>query len=98
MPNAYTVTSPAPKPTPNVTSITPTTGVANAQYKVVIEGTDFKGTSGDTVVTFGGKTVQLLTNTDTKVIFYPPKLPIGTYDIVITNSYGKSTTVSYTVN
>lgn len=98
MPNAYTVTSPAPKPTPNVTSITPTAGVANAQYKVVIEGTDFKGTSGDTVVTFGGKTVQLLTNTDTKVIFYPPKLPIGTYDIVITNSYGKSTTVSYTVN
>lgn len=98
LPNAYEYTAAPVKPAPNVTGVSPVAGTANTTYKVTLEGSNFKGTTKATVVTFDGQPVKLLTNTDNKLIFYPPKLSSGTYDIVITNSNGISVTISYKVN
>lgn len=69
-----------------------------SSYKITLSGENFKGTSKASIVTFAGQTMTLLSNTDTTLIFRVPKVSAGTYDIVITNSYGEHTTIKYTVN
>ena len=96
--DAYECTAAPIKSGPNVTSVNPTNGSADMSYKLELDGTNFKGAAKATVVTFAGQKVNFTTNTDTQLVFYAPKLPVGIYDIVITNSFGKSITISYTVN
>ena len=98
IPDAYECTASIPNPQPTVTGMTPTTGTAMSSYKITINGNNLKGTSKASTVTFNGQAMTLLSNTDTTLIFRVPTVPAGTYDIVITNSYGESVTVSYTVN
>ena len=98
IPDAYECTAPIPNPQPTVTGMTPTTGTAMSSYKITINGNNLKGTSKASTVTFNGQVMTLLSNTDTTLIFRVPTVPAGSYDIVITNSYGESVTVNYTVN
>ncbi len=98
IPDAYECTAPIPNPQPTVTGMTPTTGTAMSSYKITINGNNLKGTSKASTVTFNGQVMILLSNTDTTLIFRVPTVPAGSYDIVITNSYGESVTVNYTVN
>ena len=96
--DAYECTASPAKPTPNVTSILPQSGVANTSYELKVEGSNFRGTTKASTVVFNGQTVNFTTNSDTQLVFYAPKLPAGTYDIIITNSFGKAITISYVVN
>ena len=98
IPDAYECTASIPNPQPTVTGMTPTTGTAMSSYKITINGNNLKGTSKASIVTFNGQAMTLLSNTDTTLIFRVPKVSAGTYDIVITNSYGEHTTIKYTVN
>ena len=98
IPDAYECSAPISNPKPKVTSMTPANGTAMSSYKITLSGENFKGTSKASIVTFAGQTMTLLSNTDTTLIFRVPKVSAGTYDIVITNSYGEHTTIKYTVN
>ncbi|MEE1258122.1 MAG: IPT/TIG domain-containing protein, partial [Lachnospiraceae bacterium] len=93
----YTCTAKPVDPSPVVSSVTPTTGAENSSTKVIITGTALRGGTKSTTVTFDGQDVKLTSNTDTEVSFYTPQLVAGTYDIVITNSYGKSVTISFDI-
>lgn len=91
--NAYEYKTESIKPSPVVNNISLVSGC-----KFVIDGTGFKPGSKKPTVTFGTQKVELLSHSDTEIIFNVSDVVAGTYNIVITNSYGNSTTVPYTVN
>lgn len=88
-------------PEPVITSITPDNGAVKKAIKVTITGSGFLGgkkTGSKPTVTVGGVSIKkLLTATDTKLAFQVPStLAAGSYDVVITNVYGKTGKTTYT--
>ena len=83
-------------PAPQVTSITPTSGIVNTQ--VTINGTGFQDTKGSSYVTFNGITATTTTWSDTQIIANVPSSAItGPVQVWVNNSTPSNQDVLFTM-
>ncbi|MGN0678229.1 MAG: IPT/TIG domain-containing protein, partial [Oscillospiraceae bacterium] len=95
LPQAYTTYDPdANKTGPQIFSITPNTVEEKTTTLVEINGNGFLGNKLTLKVTVNGTPATVKSVSASKVSVYVPALDAGTYDVVVTNKDGTSTTVA----
>jgi RHS repeat-associated protein len=83
-------------PAPQVTSITPTSGIVNTQ--VTINGSGFQGTKGSSYVTFNGITASTTTWSDTQITAsVPSSAGTGPVQVWVNNSTPSNQDVLFTM-
>jgi RHS repeat-associated protein len=83
-------------PTPQVTSITPTSGIVNTQ--VTINGTGFQGSKGSSSVTFNGISASTTTWSDTQIVAnVPSSATTGPVQVSVNNSTPSNQDVLFTM-
>jgi RHS repeat-associated protein len=83
-------------PAPQVTSITPTSGIVNTQ--VTISGTGFQDSKGSSSVTFNGITANTTTWSDTQITAsVPSSATTGPVQVWVNNSTPSNQDVSFTM-
>ncbi|TCK18886.1 parallel beta-helix repeat protein [Thiogranum longum] len=86
LPNAFTYVAPPPQ----ISSISPSSGLAAGGSNVTISGSDFQSGLSATI---GGQNLTALAYVDSNTVTGAvPVLPLGTADVTVTNSDGQSTT------
>jgi Domain of unknown function (DUF1929)/IPT/TIG domain len=88
--NGYTYTRTSPAPT--VSSITPNRGTSNGGTEVTIAGTNFL--TGATVSLGGTAATSATVVNDTSIVASTPAHPLGTVDVVVTNTDAQRATLS----